>query len=626
MRRLTPLLLLVGCSAPDALPPSDPTPVFLGCNVITDVCALPFPSSIFLRVDESTHTGLRVDLSGPAVGALWDKLNAVTHDGFSPVGAIVTFLPARVDPELLPTDASASLSPDAAVWLLEAGHDDGERGRRVPFTSQIIESEQADQRLLIIMPALTLAARRRYAVVVRSALAEASPTMLALLDDDPPDDDSLTALHDYYDDLRDLVADLEVTDVGQVWDFHVRSTEAVTADLRTMVAFNRAWLAQNPPDVTLGEGRAVRNDVLRYDFEFELPIWKADRDSLINRGDDGKPVPLRFDTVVGALLVPPSASTENPVHPVLFGHGLAASAEVMIPILSEMDLDGAGFAAMVVDWDLHGSRGGGINDILAIAGSLNVLAFAGSIQQSAADAIVFREVLETIHDVPGRGDVLREGAPLYIGQSLGALLGVMVGALEPKFDALVLNVGGMGMSNILRTGDVLQALGLGDRIREAIGETPVAGAALDLTVETLLVTSQLGLDFGEPGIYAPHVLRDRLDDSAPPAVLLQQSLSDGIVPNATSDALARALGIALIEPVVRPVRAIERADAPTGGTPSSGLSQFRVSDVGFEAHLAMSHTPVQTQALRYLSSFVDADADNDGDIAYDCMGACDLVE
>ncbi len=45
-----------------------------------------------------------------------------------------------------------------------------------------------------------------------------------------------------------------------------------------------------------------------------------------------------------------------------------------------------------------------------------------------------------------------------------------------------------------------------------------------------------------------------------------------------------------------------------------------VSEVGFDAHLALSHASVQVKALRSFGSF------SDGDIAYDWDGPCDLAE
>ncbi len=80
------------------------------------------------------------------------------------------------------------------------------------------------------------------------------------------------------------------------------------------------------------------------------------------------------------------------------------------------------------------------------------------------------------------------------------------------------------------------------------------------------------------------------------------------------------------EPALAPVFGLEVVTAPTAGRSRDGLTQFRVSAEGFDAHLLMSHVAAQTQALRYLSSFLDDDPENDGDIAYDCGGSCDLVD
>ncbi len=56
------------------------------------------------------------------------------------------------------------------------------------------------------------------------------------------------------------------------------------------------------------------------------------------------------------------------------------------------------------------------------------------------------------------------------------------------------------------------------------------------------------------------------------------------------------------------------------------MTQFRVTEPGFQAHLAFSHPVVQEQVIDYLGSWLDADEGNDGDISYRCEGPCDLVE
>jgi len=152
------LLVVVGFGPAIEASPTDPEPVYQGCNVVTDLCALPFPSSVFTRVDPSTPSGPRVDLSGAGLG-----------------------------------DLVAAPGP---------------------------------------------------------------------------------------------------------------------ATLRAMVAFNRAWLVEDPPEVTLAAGREVRHGVTRHDFTFELPIWKADRDAHLNQGADGATLPARFDVIAGTLLLPPSATPD----------------------------------------------------------------------------------------------------------------------------------------------------------------------------------------------------------------------------------------------------------------------------------------------------------------------------
>ncbi len=578
----------------DAAAPAPPRE----CNVITDVCVLPFPSALFARPDPTLPSGERID-AARAMGPLWDKLSPRAHDGFSPIGAILTTPSRLLTADDLRADA---LAPDAPVRLLTL------TGDPVPYRAELIGD---DRQLLVLTPSRALEPGARYAVVLTTALGPANDAMRALLADEPTPD--LADLHLHYGELRALVdaQGIPRDEVGQLWDFRVRSRESATADLEAMVAFNRRWLAEQPLNVdVVGAPREVKGKN-RVDVEFDLPIWREAPGALLNRGEDGLPVPLRFDRVRGALIIPPEATPESPAWPVLFGHGLSASAEVMVPLIARLDLGSGPFAFGLFDWDLHGDRGGGINAILEITGRLDVLGFAGAVLQSAADSVVFTEVLRRF-----AGNVRDDGPVGYVGQSLGSLIGVLAAATGGDHTAYVLNVGGMGMGNILRTGEVVELLGLRHRVGDAVAAAPVPDLPEDLAIDAVLIASQLGLDFADPATFAPDV-------SAP--VLLQESIGDWIMPNDTTEALARTLGLPLVRPSLREVAGLDTAEAPTGGEPDRGLAQFKVSDVGFEAHLAMQHEPVSTQMLRYLRSFYDDPPDNDGDIAYECNGSCDLV-
>ncbi len=628
--RLLILILCLGCAEEEQTPadaapvqdagaespPAAPTPHHSECGLITDACALPYPNSLFLRVDESTPSGLRLDMAGPGLGPLWPKLAGATHDGFSPTGAIVTLVPTALTLDDLPKTLAESTADDAPAWLLEAAHQ-GERGRRIPYAVELFAGEA--QQLLVLTPHRDLPTGGRYAVLLRATLGGPSEAMSALVDEAEPGDD-LAPYWRAFADLRALLEEVEVApgDVGQLWDFHVRSDENLRGALRTMVAFNRDWVAEHPPKPVL-EDRGLIGTHTRYGLEVELPIWREDREAWIAMGDDDRPTPLRFEPVPGSVVLPESATAERPAAPVLFGHGLSASGELMVLQLRDLDLDAGPIAGGVFDWDLHGTRGRGVTDILELAGNLDVLAFSAMLMQSIADAVVYAEVLEALPGVPDLGERFAPAPLLYVGQSLGSLLGASIAALDPRYDAYALNVGGMGVTNILRRGAVLDRLGLGPKLLQRIEEEPPQGLEPELAIQVLLIASQVALDFADPGAFVREVKPDT-------PILLQQSVGDGIIPNATTDQLARSLDLVSIGPEVRSVEGLRTARAPTLGSPAAGMTQFRVTEPGFQAHLAFSHPVVQEQVIDYLGSWLDADEGNDGDISYRCEGPCDLVE
>jgi hypothetical protein len=137
-----------------------------------------------------------------------------------------------------------------------------------------------------------------------------------------------------------------------------------------------------------------------------------------------------------------------------------------------------------------------------------------------------------------------------------------------------------------------------------------------------MVMSQLALDPGDAIHLAGHWQADPLPSRRvdPPALLLQESLWDGIVPNATSETLARALGLPLAEPSPSVVPLLPTVTTPTCGAPASAMAQWYVSDDDFAAHLAMEDEGVQDQLLRWLASWGPGGLR--GDIAFPDQGAC----
>jgi hypothetical protein len=611
-----------------ALPPrpvSNPPPVPGDCTGGTTVCLLPWPNSAFEQPDPETPTGVRVVLP-PAVGmpTVWSRLAPETVDGFSPVGTLATWIPSGVDLARLPTDPAATTGPESPILLLDADATASTWGEALPWRATISSASPEGGRVLFLTPLRAFRPGGRYAVLIERRLPTASGTPLEptaeLVSRLDPAADAPAAQY-----TRALLALLgphgrRAEDVAQLWDFHVRSAEGIRGLLDGLAAEQAAFIEQAPV-VTPAAPRPGPRNSTRYDVSITVPQWRTDRFATIERDASGRPVPVGHLTVTAILVVPPNATPERPAVPMLFGHGLSASAELMYTqLVPGLDLEGGPWALLLPDWDLHGTRGAGLQDILAIAGRLEGTAFAHSLLQSAADALVFSDALSRLGPLPDRGAVVRPGAVHYLGQSLGSMIGAMAHAVDPRVRSGVYNVGGGALSAVLREGDVVEKLGLKDAIRTLVLAEPPAGLTDVQAVEVVMAMSQIAFDVGDPAALAAA----GRGPSIP--LILQESLGDGIVVNPATELLARTWGIPQVAPLPNAVPGLETVESPTGGRPNRALTQFRVSADGFRAHLALSMEPVQAQAMRFFASFEDDRPDNDGDIAYDCGGvACDLV-
>lgn len=606
-------------------PTTNPAPVPEDCGVATSVCVLPWPSSAFEQADPAQATGLRVQMS-EAVGmpTVWSRLSVQPADGFSPVGTLATWLPAGLDPAALPTTPEDTTGPDSPILLLDADATSDTWGQALPWRAGISAADPSGGVVLFVSPLRPLRPGGRYAVLVDRRLRSASggettPTdamaaRIAGAGDTPAEV--------YFRDLLALAdaAGRRPEDVAQLWDFHVRSAAGIRGLLEGLAEQELAFAAAQPAIVATNP-QPGPNDATRYDVTIRIPRWRADRFAPIARDADGRPTPVGEDEVTAILVVPANATADTPAIPMLFGHGLSASAELMYAqLVPALDLASGPYALLLPDWELHGSRGAGLQDILAIAGRLDGTAFAHSLLQSAADSLVFSDALGRLAPLPDRGAVLRPGPVYYLGQSLGSMIGVLGNAVDPQVRASVYNVGGGALSAVLREGGVVEKLGLKDAIRDIVATEPPAGLTLDQAVEVVMVMSQIAFDPGDPASMAAAGL-----GPAQPCIL-QESLGDGIVVNPATELLARTMDLPLATPSVSSVLDLQTIATPTAGRGDRALTQFRVSRDGFQAHLALSFRPLQTQAMHFYATFEDADPDNDGEIAYDCAeAACDLV-
>jgi hypothetical protein len=104
----------------------------------------------------------------------------------------------------------------------------------------------------------------------------------------------------------------------------------------------------------------------------------------------------------------------------------------------------------------------------------------------------------------------------------------------------------------------------------------------DGDVTRFFAVLQTILDSADPSSWAVHVLEERLVPGRTPSVLEGVVLDDDTVPNVSNYALARALGLSIVPPVLREEPFVEVTGPPpisgnfSGGTATGGLLQFDV--------------------------------------------------
>ncbi len=182
-------------------------------------------------------------------------------------------------------------------------------------------------------------------------------------------------------------------------------------------------------------------------------------------------------------------------------------------------------------------------------------------RQTVVDLMQLVKAIRLGIDLDGDGQPDLDAARIYYaGQSLGAIYGTMLTAIEPNVRAATLNVGGATTVDIARWSPSYRDLStqvLALRVPSLLNQGPnydedyvlpdqpvkvisVAGAlAIQDTFETL---EWLGMQ-GDPIAFAPHLKLSPLGNSGARPVLVQFARGDETVPNPANTNLVRAAGL-----------------------------------------------------------------------------------
>jgi hypothetical protein len=271
-----------------------------------------------------------------------------------------------------------------------------------------------------------------------------------------------------------------------------------------------------------------------------------------------------------------------------------------------------GYAVVAVDALEHGRHptadagDGGLNAMRFLGIDLenvriDLLALGGNFNQSMLDRLQLVALLQDAPDVDGDGAPDFDPDHLgYYGISLGGMMGSSILAGTSALRVGVLAVaGGRLITFVTDTGTIKPLL-------------PVLGDLVgsETMLERLLVAAQSLVDPADPASFAPHVLADRLVAGDTPHVLFPVAIGDEVVPPAAGRALARAMNIPQVPPVLVPVGVIPVTDtAPVSGQLSgvtAGYFQLdRVTRSAGVEPASHGNTPYSPEVLLQATHFLD---------------------
>lgn len=534
------LLILAACT-------SDANPGRVG--VARDPLAV-FPADRFTVADARTRTGLRVRLpetaASDAVFAKFPDLRAEVEslDGFGTSAPLWIRFDGPIDPASLP-DLAASTSASAAVQLVRV-----DTGERVAFETHY----DGPSHTLFVAPYGALAPKTRYALVVTAGLRDrlgyavaASPEHLDTLVVGVSD--AVVSVGFTTQSVTETLADLALRDVAHGADEFPAPLSACTSSPHV------AWV---------GKGQLRSPDYRSEEHRFPTALDDA----------DARPAPIE-DARIPYIIVVPKGAVRAPT--VLVQHGLSGNKESVLLCGMGEQYAAHGFATVAIDGAWHGERGPGGKQPSAISylrvlfgvwtdgETMNAKLRYGrdAFRQTALDhvqlAALVKSMAPTLDETGADGLPDLSGDVFYNGESMGGIIGSLTTAVAPNLPAAVLNVPGGRLSNLVLLSEI--------HLYELVAE-PIVSAVAELgagDVRRFLALFQLVAERADPINYAP------LWHLKPPAgrprksVVIQETTNDVLVPNRTTEDLARAGGLKRLTPALAPTPNLASEAIPPAG-------------------------------------------------------------
>lgn len=582
-------------------PPPEPDPTELGppsgCDpLVPEVCALPWPSSLFEADDPTTATGRQLALGEATlpmnrdfVQVRPDMVNR--YDGYSVLTPIVVFLDGATTTGVIGHDnLDAFAAADARTVIV-----DTVTHERVPHFVELDATAESDaERSLFLRPVVPLKNGRRYVVGIRGLVkadgspVAASPAFIALRDGTATEDPDVESRRASFDALvfPELAGQqFERGELQLAWDFGTGSIERSLAAATFIRDDALARVGPDGPPYTIdtvedGDCTVPGTRIARTLYGHLTAPRYTDQElppARIVFGDDGDPA-YQTDTSVKFLVRVPCSIALDPGSGgrlVQYGHGL----------LGDYEEARADYLAKLADdnrWVLMAQNWTGMSTIDAPGITLMIALDLSDFEsvpdrttqgfgEWAAGARLGRGALaqDPALQFGGLGAIDPSLPPAFYGNSQGAILGGAYAALSTDIERAVLGVGGMPYSLLLyRSADFEPFFLL---FKEKFQD--------DREIALLIAAMQTVWDPGESAAYANVLGGEWLPGTPDKRVLMQVAIGDAQVSTLGAEIAARAIGAVSVGPAVRPIWGVEEQTAPIEG---SAIVEWQYSDAGAE--------------------------------------------
>ena len=551
-----------------------------GCDNLNPLhCMLPFPSDAFLREDNTTVTGLRVNYAEntlPVSGSLSnsgeivqiESLNRL--DGMSPTTQIMTAFSTLPNLTGVADQYSIGLSMEVGHATTLLNLDTGEKVAHWVETDARADDESAT--IIFIRTLRSLEPNTAYGIGISGLGVTPSAALQAILDGhqtDAPDVEARQA------SMASLIQALnesghDVENLKEAWQFHTASIDSIlgpTLSMRadalerlgddgiacTIESVETDWLGDLDNDFRLIKGTYT---VPQY-LEWQNPP------SLLSKDANGTPQFVENAEIPFTLVIPQVLADKNESGPlVVFGHGFlgdgrSAVSSWAIGWMQEYEV------AMVAT-DIYGWSGSDLDTVfMGLANPEYFEHQSDRLQQMLVNqmalARTFKGVCSDLAEMNYNGTNLVDSSDVhYMGYSLGGIYGASITGFSPDIDRAALWVGGSGFSTFIERSTNYATFSDGFVLPQAYPERNDRALLIGICQQMWDATdAETWLRFAENG-YG--------DEIQPFSFLSTISVNDAQVPGLSSDRAARTAGIPMLNGSMMSPYGIDVADGPITGS------------------------------------------------------------